>query len=143
MALKGFDTGGSDSLRPELLADAALTRLRDRIVVEFDPDLPDTASVVTLKTTDGKEHVSVNDVGQPVTDRLEQGERLQAKFRLLVEPILGRDRTEQLIDDVMGIERLPSVDPITSLLRPLSIPEASNPRRRGPRGIRTGARPLG
>jgi 2-methylcitrate dehydratase PrpD len=118
MALRGMDTGRPDSLDPALLADPALIALRDRVSVVFDPDLTETAAVVNATMQDGEDVSASADVGLPGDRPRAQAERLRQKFQTLVAPLLGADRTGQLMRHILALDRLASVAPIADLLRP-------------------------
>jgi len=45
-------------------------------------------------------------------------DRLREKFETLVVPILGPDRGGELMRQVLALDTLPSVAPITQMLRP-------------------------
>ena len=47
----------------------------------------------------------------PVTD-----EEVKAKFRQLSEPVIGKDRTERIIETVMHLEDLDDTNMLTQLL---------------------------
>jgi 2-methylcitrate dehydratase PrpD len=117
MGLRGRDTSRPDSLDPAVLNDANLIALRDKITVAFMDTPSETASTVVVTTTDGRTISASEDVGLPVTDRAAQGARLRDKFQSLVSPVLGERRTSELMGHVLGMEKLPSVAPITALLR--------------------------
>jgi 2-methylcitrate dehydratase PrpD len=126
MALLGRDTGRPDSLDPGVLNDPALIALRDKVSVGFDESLAETASAITAVMQDGREFNASEDVGLPVTDRATQSARLREKFKTLVGPLLGPDRTGRLMNDVLALDTLSSVAPIAELLR-VGIAATSKP----------------
>jgi len=117
MGLRGRDTGRPDSLDPAVLKDADLIALRDKITVAFEDTSSETACTVVAIMTDGKEMKASADVGRPVNDPAAQSARLREKFRTLVSPVLGNGRTSELMQHVLALETLPSVAPITALIR--------------------------
>lgn len=117
MGLRGLDTGRPDSLDPAVLDEPALIALRDKITVGFDDGLTETGATMTVTMQNGCKLTASEDVGLPVTDRAQQASRLREKFDTLVTPILGADRTATLARHVLGLEDLPSVAPITALIR--------------------------
>jgi 2-methylcitrate dehydratase PrpD len=117
MGLRGRDTGRPDSLDPAILGDDGLVALRNRVTVAFDDTLAETAAVVVATTRDGRQITATEDVGLPVTDRAAQAARLREKFETLVTPILGAGRAAELMRLVLALDTLPSVAPITALLR--------------------------
>jgi 2-methylcitrate dehydratase PrpD len=117
MALRGLDTGRPDNLDPAVLKDGGLIALRDKVTVDFDDGLTETAANLTATLQDGRELVASGDVGLPVTDRFTQASRLRQKFETLVGPLLGIERTAELMRHVLALDTLSSVAPIADVLR--------------------------
>ena len=55
--------------------------------------------------------------GSPATDVAHQGVRLEAKFAALVDPVLGTEKTAQLIADIGRLELLADVRGVLGLCR--------------------------
>jgi 2-methylcitrate dehydratase PrpD len=97
--------------------DLAIARLRDRITVIPQDGIPVNASPVTIRlkngrvlTTTTQSYGAVSDQGLP-----QQRARLEGKYRDLVVPQLGPDRTKRLLDTVGRIESLDSIRELTDL----------------------------
>lgn len=114
MALAGVDTGGLVNYSDRTAADPVLVRLRDKVAFDFRREQPNTLAELTLELTDGRRLTAAYDSGVPATDVAEQGKRLEAKCMALVEPILGRGRTADLIGTV---DRLDTVADVKELMR--------------------------
>jgi 2-methylcitrate dehydratase PrpD len=115
--LRGRDTGRPDSLDPAVLGDPSLIALRRMISIDFDDGLVETGASIAAFTDGGRELRASADVGLPVTDRIAQAARLREKFETLVVPLLGAERASRLMNNVLTLERLPSLGQITQLLR--------------------------
>jgi hypothetical protein len=54
-----------------------------------------------------------HDVGVPTGDVADQGARILAKYHVLVDPILGRERAEALAAD---LDRLEEIDEVSRIM---------------------------
>jgi 2-methylcitrate dehydratase PrpD len=100
MALAGVDTGGLTNYSDETAADPMLIALRDKVEFDFRPNIGATRAELTLEMTDGTQLTARHDSGVPAADVAEQGRRLEEKFTVLVEPILGRGRAADLMGEI-------------------------------------------
>jgi 2-methylcitrate dehydratase PrpD len=106
------------------VSDPALTAIRDRVTVIGDGTVAGGTEVI-VSLADGHElHEQVN-VNEPATDLERQWQRLAAKFRGLASPVIGADRSEELISAVASIE---SAQDIRSLMQ-LCTPAGAGARR--------------
>ncbi len=89
--------------------DPAIQALRARIELRPDPDLPRRHPVVILKTGDGKtrEHATAAVRGTPQNPM--SREEVENKARELMAPILGGERTDDLIAAMWGLEKIANV----------------------------------
>ncbi|MGY8990068.1 MAG: MmgE/PrpD family protein [Rhodospirillales bacterium] len=92
--------------------EALLPKIHLNMREDITLDFPDTYSIVTVKTKDGRELVARCDKprglwGVPLT----RDERL-AKFRDCVEPAMSKQASEEIIELVEGIDNLADVHPI-------------------------------
>lgn len=96
MALSGLSTARLDSFSDDVARDAGLGELRDRVVVEFDETLPETATRVELRTNAGVFQAS-HDLTQPMSLK-QRSEKVFAKSAAM----LGLSRSAKIkaaIDD--------------------------------------------
>jgi 2-methylcitrate dehydratase PrpD len=114
-ALAGVDTSRLDAFTDGLAADANLVALRDKVAVEFQEGWPQTLTVVSVRTRDGRELEARHDAGIPATDLVAQGRRLRQKFEGLVAPCLGGSRTEALARAVEDFSRCDDVGAVMRL----------------------------
>jgi hypothetical protein len=86
-----------------------LIRLRDKVALDFRTGISNTFTEIELSLRDGSRFTARHDAGVPAADVTHQGTRLEAKFAALVDPVLGTEKTAQLIADIGGLDSLPDV----------------------------------
>lgn len=94
-ALLGIDT--SDLQSWNQVTDPAVSAVLNRVKVRLVPGMTLSDSVVTIQSKAGEEWTLAYDCGTPIADKAAQSQRLFAKFRALVTPVLGAERTTQLL----------------------------------------------
>ena len=109
MALSGIDTGRLDAFSDANAADPALSRLRDRVEIDFQSGWSPTEAELDLHLTDGQTLTARHDAGIPAADIAEQGVRLEQKFIALAEPLLGSNRARSVLGAVAGLDRAADV----------------------------------
>lgn len=107
--LLGRDTSRLDAYTTESVAAPDAVALRDRVTVEFAPDLGMMESVMEVETAGGERLVVRYDAGRPETDRDVQARRVEAKFDALVEPVLGIEGVARLKERILGLAELDRV----------------------------------
>ena len=117
MALAGIDTARLDTYIEEVATDTQLAALRDKVIVEFQPNWPHTKAELRVTLDDGRAFETAHDSGIPERDLTEQGRRLEAKFRSLSEPILA-DRSQALAARVTSLDERTHIRDLTSLCTP-------------------------
>jgi len=115
MALAGRDTSNDSVYTDALTSEPELVSLRDKVVVETFRHAHNSAAEVVVKLRDGREVRETLDVGIPMTDLDAQWARLESKFRALVTPILGGERTEKLIAVCRDLDNVEDVGEVTKL----------------------------
>ncbi len=109
-ALAGIDTAAMESYSAANANDPRLTRLRDKIEVDFQTDWPQTQAEVKVELTNGRHFEARYDSGVPESDVKQQGDKIVAKYRSLATPVLGEARAEALLGSVQRLESLDSID---------------------------------
>lgn len=106
MALAGRDTGALETYTDAVCTDPALTALCDRVRVETDPDIADTAARVTLRLANGRERAASHDLAlpEPLTARV-------AKLDAKADALLGAGPAAALKERVSRLETM--TDPVT------------------------------
>ncbi len=84
MALAGWDTGALSSFSQAACVDPALVALRDKVDVQTDAEMPETAARVVVTRGDGGTRRGAHDLDAPMTL-----ERRAEKLRAKAESLLG------------------------------------------------------
>ncbi len=111
MALAGADTSALGTYSEENALDPRYIALRERIKLDTTPD-PSRArhgARVSIELNDGRTLQADHNVGVPAADVTLQGEKLEAKFHALAEPVLGRARTKTALGLIGRLEELPNL----------------------------------
>jgi 2-methylcitrate dehydratase PrpD len=104
----------------ERMKDPAVLTVRERIALVGDPDLRTAkikrGGIVEITTTDGaklREHVELvrGRPGNPMSD-----EEIEQKCRDLMAPVLGDERTSNLIDRIWNLEKVKDMRDLRPLL---------------------------
>ena len=115
MTLAGVDTSSIDIFTDELTQDPALTKFRDLVTVQaHETNNPDT--IVRIETIDGQIHSEAFNVAVPMTDLDQQWEKLERKFRALVTPRLGKERSDEIISLCHSLEGMDDLSPLFTAL---------------------------
>ena len=108
---------GPRQVLPPRIHDSALLELADRVVVEveekYEKAFPaKTFAEVIVHTKDGRMYVSgTMEPNWEPPNTLPTDADLEAKFRWLVEPVLGEKKTGSLISTIRDFDRLQSIRP--------------------------------
>lgn len=119
LALLRDDTGES-AFTDEAVNAPDLVALRDKVTVEGVTTLANNyQSEVVVSLNSGEKLSAVGDVSVPATAETlpQQWEKLSSKFTHLVEPLLGADRTADLLARVERLDTLKDVGDLLSLTR--------------------------
>jgi 2-methylcitrate dehydratase PrpD len=115
MALAGIDTASLAAYCPENARNPGMVALRERIGFDWQSNWPQTLSELDLDLADGRRVSTRHDAGIPAADIRAQGERLTAKFIVLVEPVLGAPRTRELQETISDLDCLEEIGRLTRL----------------------------
>jgi 2-methylcitrate dehydratase PrpD len=115
MALAGIDTASLDVYSAENACDAALVGLRERVRFDWQHNWPQTLCELELELVDGRRPSTRHDAGIPAADIAEQGDRLAAKFDVLVAPVLGAPRARELREMISGLDNVADIRGLTRL----------------------------
>lgn len=116
MALAGLDTASIDIFTDDLTRRPELIALRDRTRVVAHAE-PRAESRVCITTRDGRTLTREENVGIPLRDLALQWDKLEAKFRTLVDPLLGSNTSAQLITWCRELENHDDLSELWALLR--------------------------
>ena len=109
IAITGEDTARLDTYSDEMVKKPHLVDLLNKVVVAEKESLERMAAEVTIHTKDGVVHYETYDAGIPATDLGAQWDKLVKKFRGCVDPVLGSEKTEKIIETVRTLETLDDV----------------------------------
>ena len=115
MALAGRDTSNDGVYTDALTREPELVALRDKVAVETRHHDHHSAAEVVVKLRDGRELSETTDVGIPMTDLDAQWAKLESKFRALVSPILGEERTARLAQLCRTLDSVEDVGEVMKL----------------------------
>ncbi len=108
-ALAGVETADPAMFSDAQAQDQALVALRDKVTVGFGDDIGQGCATVSVITADGAKHHTSHNAALPMADLAAQGARLAAKFTRLATPVLGAQRSADLLQLVAQLDTLPSV----------------------------------
>lgn len=111
MALDGVDTAALATYSDENAVNPRYVALRERIKLDTAPDKNRArhGASVSIELNDGRTLHADHNVGVPAGDVKLQGEKLEAKFHALAEPVLGRARTRTALGLIGRLEDLPNL----------------------------------
>jgi 2-methylcitrate dehydratase PrpD len=113
-----FGQAGEGEFSDAMVARPDLVALRQRVTASVDPAIGEDAADVTIVCRDGRElHVfvahAIGSFERPMSDA-----DLRRKFRGLVDPVLGKTRSEALIERCATLSACTSIGTIAALTRP-------------------------
>jgi 2-methylcitrate dehydratase PrpD len=113
-----FGQAAESEFSDAIVARPDVVGLRQRVTAEIDPALGEDAADVTIVCRDGRKlnvfvaH-ALGSLVRPVSDA-----DLERKFHGLVDPVLGQERAEALIEQCAEISGCAHLDALTALARP-------------------------
>ncbi len=117
MAFAGRDTSSDGAYTDAMTQEAELVALRDKVEVKAATFENHSASEVVIRLRDGREVRQLTDVGIPMTDLDAQWRKLEAKFRALCEPRIGKERTDALVAACRDLENQTDIAAVLALTR--------------------------
>jgi 2-methylcitrate dehydratase PrpD len=117
MALAGVDTARLETYSEETAKNPAVSALRDKVSVDFQPGWAHTQAQLKVTLADGRVLEARYDSGIPEQDVEEQGRRLETKFLSLAEPLLGAP-THALAAAVASLDARANLRDLTRLCTP-------------------------
>ena len=115
LALASIDTSRLETFSDRMAADPRLVMMRERIVVEFNEQQPQTFSEVIVDMKSGERLFASHDSDVPDKDLTRQMTRLVQKFCSLSEPRIGIGATSKAIELIGMLHDQFSVDPLLEL----------------------------
>ncbi|MPZ87739.1 MAG: MmgE/PrpD family protein [Nitriliruptorales bacterium] len=127
LALLGHDTGDPGTFTDDAMIEGRLVEMRERVVVESDPELARTQVRVQVERRDGEARTAVHDSGRPERDLDRQGVRLEDKVRRLATPVLGEEKVGTALGMVRHLHELHDAADLAAALAPTAPRTASAP----------------
>lgn len=114
MALDGVDTAALGTYSDENANNPRYMEMRRRVRLDTAPDKSRArhGASVSIELKDGRTVKADYNVGVPSKDVAAQGEKLEAKFHALAEPVLGRQRTKTALGLIKRLEEQQSLKPL-------------------------------
>jgi 2-methylcitrate dehydratase PrpD len=107
---------GNQSFTDEKLRDPAVKALMGKITVALDPEMKALESRVEMKTKGGKVCSVFTDVLKEIPALETKRERVKSKYFDLCGPVIGPEKTVELADRILGLEKLSNVRPFAGSL---------------------------
>jgi 2-methylcitrate dehydratase PrpD len=113
-----FGRAGEDEYSDAVVQSAEVIALRDRVGATVDDSIDEASVDVTITLKDGRvlkqfvQH-AIGSTQNPMTDAM-----LEAKFHSLVDPVLGKDRADQLIAACWSLGTAGDLRTLTALATP-------------------------
>ena len=104
MGIDGADTGALETYSDENANDPRYVDARKRIRLDLTNDMDRSAALVTLTLKDGRTLTGEDNVGVPAQDPHEQWRKLSAKFTSLATPVLGAERSGDVLKRIGALE---------------------------------------
>ena len=113
-----YGRAGETEYADEVVNDPHVVQLRSKVVATVDESISEEAAHVTAILKDGSRvviHVehAIGSLQRPLSDA-----QLEAKFRLLVEPVLGATRASEITRECWNLASLQDLRALTALCRP-------------------------
>ena len=115
-----FRRVGTDELSEEVLARPNVVELRDRVKVVADPALGKQDADVEITLASGRTLASRVRGNRGTPSAPLDDDELAAKFRELVGPVLGSERTERLLATCWRVDELPDVSELLAQTVPVA-----------------------
>ena len=115
LALLGRDLTDGSGFALAAIDDPQVAGLRDRTTVTSDSGMRRACAQVSVRLRDGRNLVMESDASRAELDLTRQARRVEAKFRALAEPHLGRARADELVGVCRELERVEDIASLTGL----------------------------
>lgn len=109
LALAGEDTARTDTYSDDKVKSPPLVALAEKTQITPKPEMPTKVADVVVHMRDGVVHRQSSNVGIPADDLDRQWQRLMAKFRSCVAPVVGSDKADQLAEAIRSVDEAENV----------------------------------
>ena len=121
--LLGIDT--ADLHTWDRVTEPEVEALRQRVQVTLVPGMSLSESRVSMKLKDGRTLERHFDCGTPNPDKQAETRKLRAKFKALVTPAAGADKTQALLGALENFEQAADLQALLRLCRPDASPASA------------------
>jgi 2-methylcitrate dehydratase PrpD len=107
---------GNQAFTDEKVRDPGVRELMKKITVTVDPEMKTLESRVEMKTAEGNTFSAFSDVLKDVPALNMKREKVKSKYFDLCGPVMGKEKTGTLADEILGMETLPNLRPFAESL---------------------------
>ena len=100
---------GNQGFTDEKVRNPDVRAMMQRITVVLDPEMKALESQVEIEAHDGRLFNAFSDVLQEIPPLETKKTRVKNKYLDLCGPVMGPEKAERLADQILGMEKLPSV----------------------------------
>jgi 2-methylcitrate dehydratase PrpD len=100
---------GTQAFTDEKVRDPAVNDLMKKVTVALDPELKTLESHVEMETKGGQAYTAFSDVLQEIPPLEIKRERVKSKYVDLCDPVMGAEKTAELAEQILCLEKLQSV----------------------------------
>ena len=107
---------GMQAFTDEKVNAPEVRELMDKISLEVDDNLASLEARIELETKKGKVYSGVADIIKDIPELNVKEVKIKSKFVDLCDPVLGSQRTEELMEAVLSLEKIESMKSIVELV---------------------------
>ncbi len=107
---------GDQAFTDEMVNDSGVRELMGKIVVEQGADKIGLETNIEIETVDGRMFEGASDILAEIPPLEDKKVRVKAKFFDLAEPVIGREKTLALADNILNLESFKNIDEILKFL---------------------------
>jgi len=96
--------------------DPIIKEFMKKIAVSLDPEIKALESRVEVETNSGKNYNGFSDVLQQIPPLEMKKERIRDKFLDMSEPVMGKERSKKVVEDVNVLEKIRNMKPFAEML---------------------------
>ena len=112
---------GEDNFLEKSIRNPEIVRIRDKVTMEKNENIPVNTSLIVVKTWDGRIIEKFADVNQVFKDSRKKEESLRNKFFNCATKVLSEGQSEDLYARIMELERIEDVGDVIKLSRKETI----------------------
>ena len=114
--LRGKGNTGLQAFADEKVKDPEVQALMTKITTVKDDDIVGLAARVEIETTTGQIYSAIYNVNKEIPELEQKRERIRDKFIDLSEPIVGKEKTQKLIEAINNLRETRKVNALIEIL---------------------------